>query len=120
MSDLQILFPQPQVLAVSGRRVIVRPVQMRHFERFGEAAGALLSMLATASPAEIYAYSSKTGALENILGVCTSLPAWRIRRLPAAVAVELMIQVIKTNSGFFDQALVSAATALGGAGSRKS
>ena len=117
MSDLNILFPKPASVLVEGRQVLIRPVQVQHFEAFGKAAGSLLSLMEKATPAEVYAYASKTGAMKEILGVCTNLSAWRSRQLPVATAVELMFQVIKVNSSFFDQALVSAAKALAGAGS---
>lgn len=105
MSDLQILFPKPVMVAVGSRQVAIRPVELRHFEAFGEAAGGLLAMLGAASPAQIYEYAKRSGALSTVLGGCTSLSAWRIRRLPTVTAVELMIHVIGVNSSFFDQAL---------------
>lgn len=105
MSDLQILFPKPVIVAVGSRQVAIRPIELRHFEAFGEAAGGLLSMLGAASPAQIYEYAKKSGALSTVLGGCTNLSSWRIRRLPTVTAVELMIHVIGVNSSFFDQAL---------------
>src|SRR5690606_7481652 len=115
MSDLNILFPKPVSASVEGRLVLIKPVQVQHFEAFGRAAGTLLSLMESATPAEVYEYATKSGAMAEILGSCTSLSAWRRKRLPVAVAVELMFQVIKVNSSFFDQALVSAAKALTGA-----
>lgn len=115
MSDLKILFPEPVVVAVQGRRVVVRPVELRNFEAFAAASSSIIGMLATESAAGLYSYAKQSGALRTILGACTSLSAWRIARLPAVVAVELMVVVIRINSGFFDQALVRAAAALAGA-----
>ncbi|MOA23710.1 hypothetical protein D3C78_1443480 [compost metagenome] len=115
MSDLNILFPEPVVVEVQGRRVLVRPVTLRNFERFASAASGLIGMLGTESAANLYAYARQSGALQAVLGSCTSLSRWRIAGLPASVAVQLMVAVIRINSGFFDQALVKAAAALAGA-----
>ncbi|MCP8465930.1 hypothetical protein NK553_18420 [Pseudomonas sp. ZM23] len=110
MSDLQILFPKPVTVTVGGRQVLIRPVELRHFDEFGKAAGGLLAMLGAASPAQIYEYAKSSGALSTVLGGCTNLSAWRRQRLPAVTAVELMIHVIGVNSSFFDQALARVAT----------
>ncbi|MDU4255812.1 hypothetical protein [Pseudomonas sp.] len=112
MSDLKIIFPKPVVVTVNNRQVAIRPVELRNFEAFGEAAGALLSMLVTASVAQIYEYARSSGALSVVLGGCTSLSGWRIKRLPAVTAVELMILVINVNSSFFDEALARMARAV--------
>ncbi|WP_325435171.1 hypothetical protein [Pseudomonas nitroreducens] len=105
MSDLRILFPKPVMVIVGARQVVIRPVELRHFEEFGEAAGGLLAMLGAATPAQIYEYAKKSGALSTVLGGCTNLSAWRVKRLPTVTAVELMIHVIGVNSSFFDQSL---------------
>lgn len=109
MSDLKIFFPKPVMVALNKREVAIRPVELRNFEAFGAAAGALLSMLANASTAQIYEYARSTGVLSVVLGGCTSLRSWQIKRLPAVTAVELMILVINVNSSFFDQALAKVA-----------
>lgn len=114
MSDLQILFPKPVVIDVQGRVVEVRPVQLRHFEAFSQAASSLFMLLANSSIDEVYAYGRDTGALRAIVGHCTNLSAWRIRRLPAAVAVQLMVVVAQVNASFFDQALQAMASTLAG------
>jgi hypothetical protein len=114
MSDIQILFPEPEVVRVGRRPVLIRPVKMRHFEQFGEAAIQLLAMLGKFTAEEIYAYAKKSGALRLILRHCTSLGWWSLRRLPAPVAVQLMIHVVRVNSSFFGQALVAARSALDG------
>lgn len=114
MSDLKILYPKPVTVMVGMRLVRIRPVQVRHFEAFGAAAGGLIEVIAAAHPTAIYAYAQRTEALQGILGCCTNLSAWRIRRLPTPVALELMIKVVEINSGFFDKALVKAASRLAG------
>lgn len=114
MSDLNILFPKPEVVGVMGRPVVIRPVELRHFDAFGEAATGLIRLLADSSLEQIYTYAKQSGALSAILGNCTSLSAWRIRRLPAAVAIELMVHVVRVNSGFFGQALQAMARQLVG------
>lgn len=119
MSDLRILFPEPTVVRVGRRQVRITPVQFPKFEEFGKAAGALIEILASDDPHRIYGYAKSSGALMTILGASTSLWGWQIRRLPAAVAIELLVHVIKVNSSFFDQALVNAEAALAGAGRSK-
>ncbi|GGC87445.1 hypothetical protein [Halopseudomonas salina] len=114
MSELSVLFPKPVTVPMGATQVTVRPVTLEHFEAFGKAAGELLSMLQNATPAQIYAYARQSGALDVVLGSCTSLGRWRRRRLPAAAAVSLMFAVIQVNSSFFDQALVQAASQLAG------
>lgn len=119
MSDLKILYPKPVAVMVGMRRVNIRPVALRDFEEFGQAAGGLINVVADGNPAAVYAYAKSTPALQGILGACTNLWPWRIRRLPTAVALELMIKVVEINNGFFDQALVKAASQLAGVTSRK-
>lgn len=108
MSDIQILFPEPVPVTVGGRQVLILPVRMRHFEAFGQAASDLFVMLGKFTSEEIYSYAKKNGGLKVILLHCTTLSRWRLSRLPAAVAVELMIHVVMANAGFFGRALVKA------------
>lgn len=114
VSDLNILFPEREIVSVQGRRVEIRPVALRDFEVFGAAAGALISLLADPNDAAMMAYASKTANLKAIIGRATNLSVWRASRLPAVVVVELMVHVVRINSGFFDQALVSLVSALSG------
>lgn len=114
MSDLAVMFPASVQVGVEGKIVTVRPVKLRDFEAFAEAAGGVIALLADATPAAIYGYAKKAGVLQAILGKCTSLTAWQIRRLPAATAVELMVHVVRVNSGFFGKALLAAAAPLAG------
>lgn len=114
MSDLPIMFPKAEVVRLNGKPVFIRPIELRDFEAFGVAAGGLISLLADASPAKVYAFAKETGALRAILGKATSLSRWRIRRLPVAVAVQLMVHVVRVNSGFFDAALQAMASQVAG------
>lgn len=118
MSDLQILFPQPEVVRVQGRRVEIRPVKLCDFESFGQAAGELIGLLADPSGAGILSYGKRSKRLLSVIRKATSLSAWRAWRLPAPVAIELMVHVVRVNSGFFDQALVNLAEVLAGQTSR--
>ena len=108
MSDIQILFPEPVPITVGRHQAQIRPVRLRHFEDFGQAASDLFVMLGKFSTEEIYLYAKKSGALKVILLHCTTLSRWRLSRIPAAAAVELMIHVVMVNSGFFGGALVKA------------
>lgn len=114
MSELNILYPKPVVVMLGLRQVSIRPVQLRHFEAFGQAAGGLIAAIDAQAPSAVYSYAKSSAALRDLLGACTNLSAWRIRRLPTAVALELMIKVVEINNGFFDQALVKAASQLAG------
>lgn len=114
MTDHSVLFPKPVVVRLNGRPVTVMPVKLENFSDFSDAATGLIELLADATPLKIYAYAKNSGALRAVLGSCTSLSSWRIRRLPAATAIELMVHVLRVNSGFFGKALLAAATQLAG------
>jgi len=111
----QILFPENQKVSLGGKTVEIKPVRFVDFERFGKAAGNAIAMAASQTTEQLYVYASKSGVLLDILGTSTSLSRWAIKRLPAAVAVQLMFEVIRVNKDFFEQALVSAERALAGA-----
>jgi hypothetical protein len=111
----QILFPERKFVEMRGKKIEVRPVRFVDFEQFGRAAGNAIAMAASQSTEQLYVYASKSGVLLEILGSCTNLSKWAIKRLPAVVAVQLMFEVIRVNKDFFEQALVSAASALAGA-----
>jgi len=114
MSELSILFPKPETVDVNGRKVRIKPVSFADFQAFGKASATIISMACRQSSEQLYAHAARSGQLQDILGRATSLPAWRIRRLPASVS--LMLHVIRVNSGFFEAALVDADKALAGAG----
>lgn len=111
----KILFPQPGKVEVAGKKVIITPVRFQDFERFGSAAARALSLAASETTAQLYAQARETGVITDILVSCTTLSRWRIRRLPAVVAVQLMFEVMQVNKDFFEQALVHAARVLAGA-----
>lgn len=110
MSDLEILYPKPVFVRVEKRRVAIKPVPFQHFEAFGKAARELLAMLSNASPEQIYTWAQSSGAVLDVLVPCTSLRAWRIKRLPSTVVVELMLCVVRVNNDFFGQALTKVAS----------
>lgn len=118
MSELHVLFPEPEYVRIKSRVVAIHPVRLKHFESFGAAATGLFTLLGNSTVDEIYAYARQTGALTAILAHCTSLSRWRIRLLPAAVAVSLMIHVVRVNNSFFDKALLEMASLLAGPLSR--
>ena len=115
MSSLSIIFPAPVVTRLNGAPVTIKPVQLQHLEEFGKAAGELVRVAAAGDREQLYAYARNGDAVLAILGRCTSLSRWRIRRIPAAAALELMLQVVQVNSSFFEAALVRAASQLIGA-----
>jgi len=117
MSELSILFPKPETVEVNGRKVKIKPVSFADFDTFGRAAATVITMACSQTSQQLYAHAARTGQLLDILGRATNLSPWRIRRLPASVAVSLMLHVIRVNSGFFEEALVDADKALAGAGS---
>ncbi|MBL4833657.1 MAG: hypothetical protein JKY26_06735 [Pseudomonas sp.] len=111
----QILFPESEFVDVLGKKVEIKPIRFVDFDRFGKAAGNAIAMAASQTTEQLYVYASKSGVLMDVLVPCTSLARWRIKRLPAVVAVQLMFEVIRVNKDFFEQALASAASALAGA-----
>lgn len=115
MSELKVLFPRPVLAMVGGRPVRIMPVKLRDLEAFGQAVGAVVALLGNAEPSEIYRFAADSGALQLVLRRCTDLSRWRLRRLPAPVAIELMLAVISVNSDFFAKALAAAANLPAGA-----
>ncbi len=115
MSQHEILFPKPVTLMIEGRKVVITPVRFRDFERFGQAAAKAIAIAAAETTVQLYAQARDSGVLLDVLRSTTTLSRWRIRRLPAAAAVQLMYEVIRVNKDFFEQALVSAANVLAGA-----
>lgn len=111
----QVLFPQPSYVTVSGRKVEIRPVAFKDFESFGRAAGMVLAMAGSKTAEEVFVYASRIGAIEPILVSATSLSKRQISKLPGVVVIQLMFEVIRVNKSFFEQALVSAESALAGA-----
>ena len=53
MSDLSVIYPAPVMTNVGGTPVAIRPVKLRHFEEFGEAAGGLIRVAASGDQAEL-------------------------------------------------------------------
>lgn len=115
MSDLGVLFPQPERVAIDGREVELRAVQMRHFALFGSTANGVIQVLASGSVEAIHRFG-ESHSQQLVSAVCstTSLSRWRARRLPASVLMQVMLLAIKANSGFFAQAQSAAIQALAG------
>ncbi|MFU6375151.1 hypothetical protein ACM792_08190 [Metapseudomonas otitidis] len=110
MSELQVLFPEPVVVAVGRRQVQIRPVGLADFELFGSASEDVLRFLNGCTPEGLCAYAVNARTLRRVLRRCTSLNRWALWRLPAPVALELMVQVMQVNAGFFGQALAGVAS----------
>ncbi|MCY1549901.1 hypothetical protein D9M68_861050 [compost metagenome] len=120
MSELEILFPRATSVRIGRRIVNIRPVQFQQFDEFGRASAVLLAALASGEFRQIFNWGEgNQKLLHSILLNCTDLSKWRIGRLPAVIAVELMLHVIAQNSRFFEQALVNATQLLAGDGSPK-
>ncbi|MBK3797541.1 hypothetical protein CXF92_18520 [Pseudomonas sp. Choline-3u-10] len=116
MSELSILFPKPVTVVVDSREVRIFPVKLRHFELYGKAAGALIEMFGSASIQHVTQYGAKhSRELRSILLATTSLSRWELWRLPAAVLVQLLVEVVRVNSSFFGEALPAMVRALNGA-----
>lgn len=115
MSDLGVLFPQPEYVDIGGREVEVRAVQMRHFALFGSTANSLIQVLAGGSVEAIHRFG-ELHSRELVSAVCatTSLSRWRATRLPVSVLMQVMLLSIKANSAFFAQAQSAAIQALAG------
>lgn len=116
MSDLSILFPEPVTVEVMGRDVKILPVKLRHFERYGKSASALVELFSSTGVQQINRYAEKHSAeLRKILRATTTLTRWQLYRLPATVTVQLFVEVVRVNSDFFGEALPEMVRALSGA-----
>lgn len=115
MAEFQILFPEPREVLLNGARIEIYPVKFKDFEAFGLASGALLQVLTSGSMEQVTAYAAKTSkSLAKVVATNSSISYWKAKRLPTPVLVQLMVQVITVNAGFFGQAQVAAASALDG------
>lgn len=116
MAGLNILFPAPEEIRVDGKKVTIKAVTLEHFDTYGKAAGSLIQMLGSAGVTQINQYAADhADELRAILKVATNL-SWRQRRaLPAPVAVQIMVEVVRANAGFFGEALPSMVESLNGA-----
>lgn len=119
--SLALLFPEPERIEVQGRKVEIHPVALRDFDLFGRASTALFGFLADGSPLAVGTFGKEHGALlKQLITKTTSLSRWRIARLPASVAVQVAVQVVRVNAGFFAEAQAAAAVALVGLGESSS
>ena len=115
MGDLKILFPEPSVVMLGSSKVKIYPVRLRDFERYGKCAGALIELFGQAGVQQINRYAEKHSAeLRRLLRSTTNLSRWQLWRLPASSAVQLLVQVVRLNSGFFGEALPAMVRALSG------
>ncbi|MCY1287922.1 hypothetical protein D9M68_448280 [compost metagenome] len=115
MSQLSVIFPEPVELPLGRHAIQIRPVEFRHFAMFGRAAGQLLAVAANASYEQALAYAERNATdLRRLLRATTSLSRWRLSRLPAAVLLQVALQVVRVNGDFFAQALGKAAEVLNG------
>jgi hypothetical protein len=115
MSDLQILFPDPVAVELSGKLVLIHPVRLRHFEQYGKTAAALIELFANASVQQINLYAAtNSGRVRQLLLQTTSLTRWQLWRMPASVSVQILAEVVRVNAGFFGEALPAMARALSG------
>jgi hypothetical protein len=115
MSELGILYPEPVTVELDGRPVTIHPVKLRHLERYGKTAGALVEMFAKASVQQINRYAvDNAKPLRQLLLCTTSLNRWQLWRMPATVSVQLLAEVVRVNSGFFGEALPAMVRALSG------
>lgn len=116
MSDLKILFPEPVTIEVAGREAQILPVKFQHFEQYGKVAGEVVSLLSQAGVQPVNRFAEKhSAAVRKLLLATTSLTRWQLRRLPATVTVQLLVEVVRVNSGFFGEALPAMVRALSGA-----
>ena len=115
MSKLEILFPEPAVVQLGKATVKIYPVRLRDFERYGKSAGALIELFSQAGVQQINRYAEKhSPELRRLLRATTSLNRWQLWRLPATAAVQLLVEVVRVNSGFFGEALPAMVRALSG------
>ncbi|AQZ96554.1 hypothetical protein ACFSB1_10705 [Halopseudomonas phragmitis] len=116
MSNLNILFPEPGEVVLAGKPVKLKPVTLEHFELYGQAAAELMGLLSNANVQQINRYAAThAGQLQKVLAVTTDLSWWQRKRLPATVAVQLLVAVVAENAGFFGEALPAMVDKLNGA-----
>ena len=116
MSDLQILYPEPVSIEVAGKVVKIYPVKLRHFEHYGKTAGALVDLFSKASVQQINRYAADNAKpLRKLLRVSTSLSRWDLWCMPSTLCVQVLVEVVRVNSGFFADALPAMVRALAGA-----
>lgn len=115
MPSINILSPEPEEVRVNDRSVKVYPVRLKHFELYGEVAGGLLAVIGTSTVDQVHAYGERNSRkIAAVLAATTTVSRWRARRLPVAVAIQLMLHVIRVNAGFFAQAQAEAGAVLAG------
>ena len=115
MSELQILFPEPEIVLLGKRRVLIKPVVLRDFELYGKGAAALIELFSAASVQQINRYGATNSCeLRRLLLATTSLKRWHLWFIPSAVAVQLLAEVVRVNSSFFGEALPAVVRALSG------
>lgn len=119
MSELKILFPEPEIVPLGSSNIKIYPVLLRDFERYGKSAGALIELFSQADIQQINRYAEKHSAeIRRLLRRTTNLNRWQLWRLPATAAVQLLVEVVRVNSGFFGEALPVMVRALSGEPSR--
>ena len=57
MSDLKVLFPDTEYVTVAGRRVLIKPVTFKNFEKFGQSATVVIAMASAKTVEQLYAYA---------------------------------------------------------------
>jgi hypothetical protein len=120
MSDLAVLYPEPEIVLLGNKRVEVRAVRLKDLEHYGKTAAAAVEIAAAPSIQGINAFMSRYSRdLRRVLYTCTSLSRWYVWRLPAMTAFQLFVQVVRVNADFFALALADLVALLAGAQSSK-
>ena len=119
MSELKILFPEPEIVPLGSTNIKIYPVLLRDFERYGKSASALIELFSQADIQQINRYAEKHSAeIRSLLRSTTNLSRWQLWRLPATAAAHLLAEVVRVNSSFFGEALPVMVRALSGESSR--
>lgn len=116
MSELNILFPKPVITEVCGRSVSIYPVKLIDFELYGKEAVALMGALDQLTSERLLRYADDHSAgIRKVLLRTTSLNWLQVRRIDSVTAIQLFVEVVRVNSGFFGEALPGMVRALSGA-----
>ena len=116
MSSLSVLYPEPSKIKLNGKTVKLHPVTLEHFELFGSATAGLIDMLSNAGIKQLTAYAkAHSKELDKLLAATTDLNRWQRRKLPATVAMQLVVAIVSENAGFFGEALPAMLENLSGA-----
>ncbi len=96
MSDLTIFMPEPEVILLGRKKVKLYAVQLKDFKLFDKSGKAVMGVMGAGSLSAINNYAVQhAGELRKVLRATTSLNRFQLWLLPASVAAQLIVQVVR-------------------------